>query len=58
MHILEPPNDRAKRGHDDQYASANIRLDKAFKYRMGRRAAWRKAYVTLADGQSIDVMKA
>lgn len=32
--------------------------NKAFKNRMGRRAAWRKAYVTLAEGQSIDVMKA
>jgi len=32
--------------------------NKAFKNRMGRRASWRKAYVTLADGQSIDVMKA
>ena len=30
--------------------------NKAFKYRMGRRADWRKAYVTLAEGQSIDVM--
>ncbi|TBR10568.1 MAG: 50S ribosomal protein L23 [Lysobacter sp.] len=29
---------------------------KAFKFRMGRRADWRKAYVTLAEGQSIDVM--
>jgi large subunit ribosomal protein L23 len=29
---------------------------KAFKFRMGHRADWRKAYVTLADGQSIDVM--
>jgi large subunit ribosomal protein L23 len=29
---------------------------KAFKSRMGRRIDWRKAYVTLADGQSIDVM--
>ena len=29
---------------------------KAFKNRMGRRADWRKAYVKLADGQSIDVM--
>ena len=29
---------------------------KAFKSRMGRRADWRKAYVTLAEGQSIDVM--
>jgi len=29
---------------------------KAFKFRMGRRPDWRKAYVTLADGQSIDVM--
>lgn len=30
--------------------------NKAFKFRMGRRADWRKAYVKLADGQSIDVM--
>jgi len=30
--------------------------NKAFKNRMGRRADWRKAYVTLAEGQSIDVM--
>jgi large subunit ribosomal protein L23 len=30
--------------------------NKAFKYRMGRRGDWRKAYVTLAEGQSIDVM--
>jgi len=30
--------------------------EKAFKNRMGRRVDWRKAYVTLADGQSIDVM--
>jgi large subunit ribosomal protein L23 len=29
---------------------------KAFKNRNGRRADWRKAYVKLADGQSIDVM--
>lgn len=29
---------------------------KAFKFRMGRRADWRKAYVKLAAGQSIDVM--
>lgn len=28
---------------------------KAFKNRTGRRGDWRKAYVTLADGQSIDV---
>ena len=30
--------------------------NKAFKFRMGRRADSRKAYVTLAEGQSIDVM--
>jgi large subunit ribosomal protein L23 len=30
--------------------------NKAFKFRMGRRPDSRKAYVTLADGQSIDVM--
>ena len=30
--------------------------DKAFKNRKGRRVDWRKAYVTLAEGQSIDVM--
>jgi large subunit ribosomal protein L23 len=29
---------------------------KTFKFREGRRADWRKAYVTLAEGQSIDVM--
>ncbi|AWV08016.1 MULTISPECIES: 50S ribosomal protein L23 [Marilutibacter] len=29
---------------------------KAFRFRMGRRADWRKAYVKLAEGQSIDVM--
>ena len=29
---------------------------KAFKNRTGRRGDWRKAYVKLADGQSIDVM--
>ncbi len=29
---------------------------KSFKSRQGRRSDWRKAYVTLADGQSIDVM--
>ena len=27
----------------------------AFRQRMGTRSDWRKAYVTLADGQSIDV---
>ena len=29
---------------------------KTFKFRAGRRGDWRKAYVTLAEGQSIDVM--
>ena len=29
---------------------------KSFKNRAGRRGDWRKAYVKLADGQSIDVM--
>jgi large subunit ribosomal protein L23 len=29
---------------------------KSFKFREGRRNDWRKAYVTLAEGQSIDVM--
>ena len=29
---------------------------KAFKNRAGRRGDWRKAYVKLAEGQSIDVM--
>jgi large subunit ribosomal protein L23 len=29
---------------------------KTFKNRAGRRGDWRKAYVRLADGQSIDVM--
>ena len=31
---------------------------KSFKCRQGRRGDWRKAYVTLAEGQSIDVMTA
>jgi large subunit ribosomal protein L23 len=36
---------------------ANVKgKNKAFKFRMGRRADWRKAYVKLAEGQSIDVM--
>jgi len=30
--------------------------NKSFKNRSGRRGDWRKAYVTLAEGQSIDVM--
>ena len=29
---------------------------KTFRNRIGRRGDWRKAYVKLADGQSIDVM--
>jgi len=29
---------------------------KAFRSRAGRRSDWRKAYVRLAEGQSIDVM--
>jgi large subunit ribosomal protein L23 len=32
--------------------------NKSFRNRTGRRGDWRKAYVTLADGQSIDVMNA
>ena len=32
--------------------------NKAFKFRQGRRGDWRKAYVKLAEGQSIDVMLA
>ncbi|MGH6718874.1 MAG: 50S ribosomal protein L23 [Alphaproteobacteria bacterium] len=30
--------------------------NKTFKNRAGRRGDWRKAYVRLADGQTIDVM--
>ena len=30
--------------------------NKTFRNRAGRRGDWRKAYVRLADGQSIDVM--
>ena len=30
--------------------------NKAFRFRMGRRPDWRKAYVKLAEGQSSDVM--
>ena len=29
---------------------------KTFRFRSGRRGDWRKAYVKLADGQSIDMM--
>ena len=29
---------------------------KSFRRRAGRRSGWRKAYVRLADGQTIDVM--
>jgi large subunit ribosomal protein L23 len=29
---------------------------KSFRQRAGRRGGWRKAYVRLADGQTIDVM--
>ena len=29
---------------------------KSFRFRQGRRGNWRKAYVRLAEGQSIDVM--
>src|SRR5690606_24029967 len=29
---------------------------KTFRFRAGRRGGWRKAYVTLAEGQSIDLM--
>ena len=31
---------------------------RSFRNRAGRRGDWRKAYVTLADGQSIDVTSA
>ena len=30
--------------------------NKSFRFRAGSRGSWRKAYVTLAEGQSIDVM--
>ena len=30
--------------------------NKAFRFRTGRRGDWRKAYVRLAEGQTIDVM--
>ncbi len=29
---------------------------KTFRFRAGRRGGWRKAYVTLAEGQKIDLM--
>ena len=32
--------------------------NKSFKFRSGKRGDWRKSYVTLAEGQSIDVMMA
>jgi large subunit ribosomal protein L23 len=31
---------------------------KSFRQRQGSRGSWRKAYVTLAEGQSIDVSNA
>lgn len=44
---------------DVQVKSVNVvnvkGKNKAFRYRNGRRGDWRKAYVTLAEGQSIDV---
>ena len=44
---------------DVKVASVNVvnvkGKSKAFRYRNGRRGDWRKAYVTLAEGQSIDV---
>lgn len=44
---------------DVQVKSVNVvnvkGKSKAFRYRNGRRGDWRKAYVTLAEGQSIDV---
>ena len=41
----------------DSVQIANVKgKQKAFKNRTGRRADWRKAYVKLAEGQSIDVM--
>ena len=49
----------------EQIFSVNVKAEnvvnvkgktKSFKFRQGRRGDWRKAYVTLADGQSIDVM--
>jgi large subunit ribosomal protein L23 len=44
---------------DVQVSSVNVvnvkGKNKAFRNRNGRRGDWRKAYVTLAEGQSIDV---
>ena len=43
---------------DVKVKAVNVVNVKAFKFRQGRRGDWRKAYVTLAEGQSIDVMMA
>ena len=38
---------------------ANVKgKNKSFRQRQGSRGSWRKAYVTLAEGQSIDVSNA
>ena len=52
-----PPFDKIKDCLILQHGRIHVKgKSKAFKFRMGRRADWRKAYVKLAEGQSIDVM--
>ena len=47
---------------DVQVKSVNVvnvkGKNKSFRQRQGSRGSWRKAYVTLVDGQSIDVSNA
>ncbi len=46
-------HDVSDRRFDTEYVKGKT---KSFKFREGRRNDWRKAIVTLAEGQSIDVM--
>ena len=70
QYVFEVSNDATKadvKAAVEQIFSVNVKAvnvvnvkgkSKTFKFRQGRRGDWRKAYVTLADGQSIDVMTA
>ena len=68
QYVFEVSNDATKadvKAAVEQIFSVNVKAvnvvnvkgkSKTFKFRQGRRGDWRKAYVTLADGQAIDVM--
>ena len=57
QYVFEVSNDATKA--DVKVESVNVvnvkGKNKSFRNRTGRRGDWRKAYVRLADGQSIDV---